>query len=414
MLGSGGYGGSTYGSSYGGGYGGGGMYGSSYGGAYGASRYGGGYGGYGGSSSYGSGYGGAYGSSRYGSSRYGGGYGASSMYGSSYGGGGGGYGAYNRGSLGAGPRGPGEGGPGVVTWIDQFSQVVDTFGRFAHLLDMNCDALYGSFSSVLRLFESMSELRRELLFIFQTVTLYRLLKSVLGRVGSVGRLITGGSTASVVSSSSTSGLDLDSFQHFQGKDQAAPRSGRRFWPFLLFLISAIGGPLIINRLWRMLRAAAAAAQQPQQQLADEEREDAPIYVQALYDFVGSGSEGDLQFGKGALIRVLRADPDQGWWEGETGGRVGLFPAMPCLQGSAPPRRQNRCLCGLGGFVVGWPDATPRPGPCPSTSPKSGFSCKDSRWPWLPRPATPLVPFRWLPSTEGCCTPAPPLSARKVR
>jgi hypothetical protein len=257
----------------------------------------------------------------------------------------------------------------VVTWIDQFSQVVDTFGRFAHLLDMNCDALYGSFSSVLRLFESMSELRRELLFIFQTVTLYRLLKSVLGRVGSVGRFITGGSTASVVSSSSTSGLDLDSFQHFQGKDQAAPRSGRRFWPFLLFLISAIGGPLIINRLWRMLRAAAAAAQQPQQQLADEEREEAPIYVQALYDFVGSGSEGtlymppclrgrglfspsrsrpntdvpvcvscvlcpvcacdatgDLQFGKGALIRVLRADPDQGWWEGETGGRVGLFPA----------------------------------------------------------------------------------------
>jgi len=297
------------------------MYGSSgYGGAYGASRYGGGYG----SSSYGGGYGSAYGSSRYGS-RYGGGYGASSMYGSSYGSGGG-YGAYNRGPLGAGPRGPGEGGPGVVTWIDQFSQVVDTFGRFAHLLDMNCDALYGSFSSVLRLFESMSELRRELLFIFQTVTLYRLLKSVLGRVGSVGRFITGGSTdstSSVVSSSST-GLDLDSFQHFQGKDQAAPRSGRRFWPFLLFLISAIGGPLIINRLWRMLRAAATA-QQPQQQLA-EEREEAPIYVQALYDFVGSGSEGDLQFGKGALIRVLRADPDQGWWEGETGGRVGLFPA----------------------------------------------------------------------------------------
>lgn len=324
MLGSGGYGGSTYGSSYGGGYGGGGMYGSSYGGAYGASRYGGGYGGYGGSSSYGSGYGGAYGSSRYGSSRYGGGYGASSMYGSSYGGGGG-YGAYNRGPLGAGPRGPGEGGPGVVTWIDQFSQVVDTFGRFAHLLDMNCDALYGSFSSVLRLFESMSELRRELLFIFQTVTLYRLLKSVLGRVGSVGRFITGGSTDVVSSSSSsTSGLDLDSFQHFQGKDQAAPRSGRRFWPFLLFLISAIGGPLIINRLWRMLRAAAA--QQPQQQLVEEEREQAPVYVQALYDFVGSGSEGDLQFGKGALIRVLRADPDQGWWEGETGGRVGLFPA----------------------------------------------------------------------------------------
>jgi hypothetical protein len=209
--------------------------------------------------------------------------------------------------------------------------VVDTFGRFAHLLDMNCDALYGSFSSVLRLFESMAELRRELLFIFQTVTLYRLLKSVLGRFGSVGKFITG-PPDSTTSSSSSSGLDLDSFQQFQGKDRA-PR-GRRLWPFLLFLISAIGGPLLINRLWRMLRAAANFGQPALPEQLAEERE-APIYVQALYDFVGSGSEGDLQFSKGAMIRVLRADPDQGWWEGEVDGRAGLFPANFVQQISQP-------------------------------------------------------------------------------
>jgi hypothetical protein len=239
--------------------------------------------------------------------------------------------------------------------------VVDTFGRFAHLLDMNCDALYGSFSSVLRLFESMAELRRELLFIFQTVTLYRLLKSILGRFGSVGKFITGPAD-STTSSSSSAGLDLDSFQQFQGKDRA-PR-GRRLWPFLLFLISAIGGPLLINRLWRMLRAAANSGQPALPEQLAEERE-APIYVQALYDFVGSGSEGmvssascpqspvidapsqetnnsgggghagDLQFSKGAMIRVLRADPDQGWWEGEVDGRAGLFPANFVQQISQP-------------------------------------------------------------------------------
>jgi hypothetical protein len=210
--------------------------------------------------------------------------------------------------------------------------VVDTFGRFAHLLDMNCDALYGSFSSVLRLFESMAELRRELLFIFQTVTLYRLLKSILGRFGSVGKFITGPADSTTSSSSSSAGLDLDSFQQFQGKDRA-PR-GRRLWPFLLFLISAIGGPLLINRLWRMLRAAANSGQPALPEQLAEERE-APIYVQALYDFVGSGSEGDLQFSKGAMIRVLRADPDQGWWEGEVDGRAGLFPANFVQQISQP-------------------------------------------------------------------------------
>jgi len=253
-------------------YGGSSLYGSSYGAGYGASRFGYGasrYGSYGGS--YGSGYGGSYGSG------YGGGYGG-------YGGGGYG-GGYNRGALGPlGQRGPGEGGPAVVTWIDQFAQVVDTFGRFAHLLDMNCDALYGSFSSVLRLFESMSELRRELLFIFQTVTLYRLLRAALNRFG-VGELITGGST-----STNSEGLNLESFQQFQGKTQPAQPKGRRVWPFLLFLVSAIGGPLLINRLWRMLRSSSTS----QPQLTREEEElwqSGPVYVQALYDFPGSGSEG---------------------------------------------------------------------------------------------------------------------------
>jgi len=207
----------------------------------------------------------------------------------------------------------------VVTWIDQFAQVVDTFGRFAHLLDMNCDALYGSFSSVLRLFESMSELRRELLFIFQTVTLYRLLRAALNRFG-VGELITGGST-----STNSEGLNLESFQQFQGKTQPAQPKGRRVWPFLLFLVSAIGGPLLINRLWRMLRSSSTS----QPQLTREEEElwqSGPVYVQALYDFPGSGSEGDLTFTKGTIIKVLRADPNQGWWEGESAGRVGLFPS----------------------------------------------------------------------------------------
>eukprot|EP00937_MAST-01D_sp_MAST-1D-sp2_P006806 g6806.t1 len=49
---------------------------------------------------------------------------------------------------------------------------------------------------------------------------------------------------------------------------------------------------------------------------------------AKYDFEGTDIE-DLQFRRGDRIRVLpgRREADDGWWEGECGGRRGVFPAM---------------------------------------------------------------------------------------
>jgi len=203
----------------------------------------------------------------------------------------------------------------VGTWIDQFAQVVDTFGRFAHLLDMNCDALYGSFSSVLRLFESMAELRRELLFILQTVTLFRVLQVIAGRLASVGRFISGRPATGA-------SLDVESFDRFQGVSEpsATGRPTRRLWPILLFLASAIGGPILINRLWKALKASTVPTPMDTEWL---HKEGLPI-VRAMYDFHGEG-EGDLAFHKGAIITVLD-QTQQGWWRGEIEGRVGVFPA----------------------------------------------------------------------------------------
>ncbi len=138
---------------------------------------------------------------------------------------------------------------GPIGWMDQFASIVDTFGRFAQLLDMNCDAMYGSFSSILRLFESMAELRREIFFIFQTFTLFRLMQMISKRVTSFGNFITGNT------SSDSNSLDLASFDQFQGKGSPSIRKSKRIWPLLFFLVSAIGGPVIINRLWRMLKAS---------------------------------------------------------------------------------------------------------------------------------------------------------------
>ena len=54
------------------------------------------------------------------------------------------------------------------------------------------------------------------------------------------------------------------------------------------------------------------------------------FCKALYDFSGKTST-ELSFRAGDIIRVVRtktpAGGDDGWWEGEVGGRAGLFPSL---------------------------------------------------------------------------------------
>lgn len=55
---------------------------------------------------------------------------------------------------------------------------------------------------------------------------------------------------------------------------------------------------------------------------------AVIYVRALYDYEGQADE-ELSFSEGAVIRLLSRDTqtDDGFWEGELNGRVGVFPSV---------------------------------------------------------------------------------------
>ncbi|XP_061923212.1 F-BAR and double SH3 domains protein 2-like isoform X2 [Entelurus aequoreus] len=53
-----------------------------------------------------------------------------------------------------------------------------------------------------------------------------------------------------------------------------------------------------------------------------------VYVRALYDYEGQAEE-ELTFAEGAVIRLLSRDTqtDDGFWEGELNGRVGVFPSV---------------------------------------------------------------------------------------
>eukprot|EP00048_Salpingoeca_helianthica_P015539 m.227291 g.227291 ORF g.227291 m.227291 type:complete len:519 (-) comp17180_c0_seq1:227-1783(-) len=46
---------------------------------------------------------------------------------------------------------------------------------------------------------------------------------------------------------------------------------------------------------------------------------------ALYDFQGDASLNELSFAAGEEILVLRQDVGEGWWEGQIGQKIGLFP-----------------------------------------------------------------------------------------
>ncbi|XP_077578767.1 F-BAR and double SH3 domains protein 2 isoform X2 [Stigmatopora nigra] len=53
-----------------------------------------------------------------------------------------------------------------------------------------------------------------------------------------------------------------------------------------------------------------------------------VYVRALYDYEGQAEE-ELSFSEGAVIRLLNRDTqtDDGFWEGELNGKVGVFPSV---------------------------------------------------------------------------------------
>lgn len=53
------------------------------------------------------------------------------------------------------------------------------------------------------------------------------------------------------------------------------------------------------------------------------------WVRALYSYDAS-TEDELSFSEGTLIRIIRKDEngiDDGFWEGEANGRVGVFPSL---------------------------------------------------------------------------------------
>lgn len=51
----------------------------------------------------------------------------------------------------------------------------------------------------------------------------------------------------------------------------------------------------------------------------------PLSARAIYDFTGDEAQGELSLKAGDEVTIHRQDIGDGWWEGESNGRTGLFP-----------------------------------------------------------------------------------------
>uniref|UniRef100_A0AAQ5XQH3 FCH and double SH3 domains 2 n=1 Tax=Amphiprion ocellaris TaxID=80972 RepID=A0AAQ5XQH3_AMPOC len=71
-----------------------------------------------------------------------------------------------------------------------------------------------------------------------------------------------------------------------------------------------------------------------------------VYVRALYDYEGQADE-ELSFCEGAVIRLLSRDTqtDDGFWEGELNGRVGVFPSVLVEDLTENGETKLQCSCG---------------------------------------------------------------------
>lgn len=71
---------------------------------------------------------------------------------------------------------------------------------------------------------------------------------------------------------------------------------------------------------------------------------AVCFVKALYDYEGQ-TDDELSFPEGAIIRILNKEnqDDDGFWEGEFNGRIGVFPSVLVEELTASENGETRWI-----------------------------------------------------------------------
>ncbi|KAM3837828.1 F-BAR and double SH3 domains protein 2 [Vipera latastei] len=103
------------------------------------------------------------------------------------------------------------------------------------------------------------------------------------------------------------------------------------------------------------------------------------FVKALYDYEGQTDE-ELSFPEGAIIRILNKEnqDDDGFWEGEFNGHVGVFPSVLVEELTASENGEVACLAEVQAFPSAKSQNSLAPLPLYDQPPASPFPSPDKR------------------------------------
>ncbi|KAM6447654.1 F-BAR and double SH3 domains protein 2 [Liasis olivaceus] len=103
------------------------------------------------------------------------------------------------------------------------------------------------------------------------------------------------------------------------------------------------------------------------------------FVKALYDYEGQ-TDDELSFPEGAIIRILNKEnqDDDGFWEGEFNGRVGVFPSVLVEELTASENGEVTCIAEVQVFPSPKPQNSLAPLPLYDQPPTSPFPSPDRR------------------------------------
>lgn len=103
------------------------------------------------------------------------------------------------------------------------------------------------------------------------------------------------------------------------------------------------------------------------------------FVKALYDYEGQ-TDDELSFPEGAIIRILNKEnqDDDGFWEGEFNGRVGVFPSVLVEELTASENGETQWIGDIQVSPTPKPNHTLPPLPLYDQPPTSPFHSPDKR------------------------------------
>ncbi|KAJ6664780.1 hypothetical protein lerEdw1_005752 [Lerista edwardsae] len=103
------------------------------------------------------------------------------------------------------------------------------------------------------------------------------------------------------------------------------------------------------------------------------------FVKALYDYEGQ-TDDELSFPEGAIIRILNKEnqDDDGFWEGEFNGHIGVFPSVLVEELAAPENGEPQCVADVQISPSLKPQNSLAPLPLYDQPPASPFHSPDKR------------------------------------